>query len=66
MRTISTNRFKRTVFLVHFIVYIVVNIILILLNLLFSPSVIWFPYPLIGWGLGLAAHFFFALTSPKR
>ncbi|RZK08563.1 MAG: histidine kinase, partial [Flavobacterium sp.] len=36
--------------------YIVVNIGLMVLNLVTSPEHLWFFYPMIGWGIGVAAH----------
>ena len=35
------------------------------LNLTSDPEVIWFVYPLIGWGIGIIAHFVFAIVLPK-
>jgi hypothetical protein len=39
----------------HLIAYLVVNAILIVVNILHHHH-IWFFWPLIGWGIGLAAH----------
>ena len=36
--------------------YIVVNIGLLILNLITSPNNLWFFYPLLGWGIGVAIH----------
>ncbi|WP_432671423.1 2TM domain-containing protein [Flavobacterium sp. SM2513] len=36
--------------------YIFVNIGLLILNLLTSPEYLWFFYPLLGWGIGVAIH----------
>lgn len=36
--------------------YIVVNIGLLILNLLTTPKQLWFYYPLLGWGIGVAIH----------
>lgn len=36
--------------------YIVVNIGLLVLNLLTSPQYLWFFWPLLGWGIGVAIH----------
>ncbi len=36
--------------------YIVVNIGLMVLNLVTSPSHLWFFYPMIGWGIGVVAN----------
>jgi hypothetical protein len=40
----------------HLIVYVLVNIGLALINLTSEPDEIWFLYPLLGWGIGVAAH----------
>ncbi|MDH4211142.1 MAG: 2TM domain-containing protein [candidate division WOR-3 bacterium] len=40
----------------HLFVYLAVNAGLFLLNILTSPSHLWFYWPLIGWGIGLAIH----------
>lgn len=44
-------------FIVHSVVYALVNAMLITINLLYSPRVVWFFYPLIGWGIGLSMHY---------
>lgn len=36
--------------------FILVNGFLLILNLLTSPSVLWFHWSVLGWGIGLAAH----------
>ena len=36
--------------------YIVVNIGLLTINLLTSPDQLWFYWPMIGWGIGVAIH----------
>ena len=43
-------------FAVHVFVYVAVNALLIVVNLLYMPTYYWFLYPLLGWGLVLAAH----------
>ena len=40
----------------HLAIYLVVNLVLLALNLLTSPESIWFYWPLLGWGIGVAAH----------
>ena len=40
----------------HAMVYAMVNAGLATLNLLTSPGHLWFMFPLVGWGIGLAAH----------
>ena len=36
--------------------YVVVNIGLMILNLVTSPEYLWFFWPLLGWGIGVAIH----------
>lgn len=36
--------------------YIVVNIGLLVLNLMTSPEYLWFFWPMLGWGIGVAIH----------
>jgi hypothetical protein len=52
---IFTDKRKRG-FLIHLFVYVAVNALLIVVNLLYTPHYYWFLFPLIGWGLLLAAH----------
>jgi phosphotransferase system glucose/maltose/N-acetylglucosamine-specific IIC component len=57
---------ERDRFFVHLVIYIIVNIFLATLNLTSDPDVIWFVYPLIGWGIGIIAHFVFAIVLAKK
>ncbi len=50
-------------FKVDVIAYIVVNAVLVLINLLLTPGVLWFQWPLIGWGIGVASHYYFAVRK---
>jgi 2TM domain-containing protein len=43
-------------FYIHATVYVFVNALLIAINLATSRGSIWFFWPLLGWGIGLAAH----------
>ncbi|UFT99846.1 2TM domain-containing protein [Radiobacillus kanasensis] len=45
-------------FYIHLIVYILVNTLLVILNLMNYEDVgrWWFVYPLLGWGIGLVFH----------
>jgi len=40
----------------HLTVYLVINAALVLINLLSSPGYLWFVWPLLGWGIGVALH----------
>jgi 2TM domain-containing protein len=52
---IFTDERKRG-FLIHLFVYVAVNVLLVVVNLLYTPDYYWFLFPLIAWGLVLAAH----------
>ena len=41
----------------HFWAFVIVNAALISINLLTSPGYFWFVWPLLGWGIGIVAHF---------
>jgi 2TM domain len=43
-------------FKIHFAAYVAVNLLLVIINLLTTPHLLWFYWPLIGWGIGLIAH----------
>ncbi len=49
-------RSARRGFFAHLSVYVIVNALLIFINLFYSPEVLWFAYPLLGWGLGIVMH----------
>ncbi|MFM2400176.1 MAG: hypothetical protein RL341_2333 [Pseudomonadota bacterium] len=42
----------------HLLSYVLVNALLAAINLIFSPKQIWFVFPLMGWGIGVAVHAF--------
>ena len=48
-------------FYIHSAVYVLVNILLIIINLMFVSTFLWFFFPLIGWGIGLTMHFLFGV-----
>ncbi len=43
-------------FFVHAAVFAAVMVLLVIINLVTSPSYIWFEWPLIGWGLAVGLH----------
>lgn len=43
-------------FFIHLIAYVVVNGALTALNLVATPEVLWFYWPLAGWGIGIVLH----------
>lgn len=44
-------------FFIHFVIYIAVSVILIIINLSSSTQYLWFKWPIIGWGVGVFFHF---------
>ena len=40
----------------HLTVYVLVNLLLFAINMLTSPGSLWFFWPLMGWGIGVALH----------
>lgn len=52
------KRERRKDFHSHLVPYLIINGFLLLLNLVTSPKHLWFIYPALGWGIGLATHAF--------
>ncbi|MFZ0545024.1 MAG: 2TM domain-containing protein, partial [Candidatus Promineifilaceae bacterium] len=40
----------------HLAIYVGVNVLLIIINLITSPDSLWFVWPLLGWGIGIVVH----------
>lgn len=40
----------------NLVAYIIVNVFLMIINLKYSPEYLWFFWPLLGWGIGVAFH----------
>ena len=45
-------------FYLHLMKYVIVNLGLLVINLIFSPHTLWFYWVMLGWGLGLLSHAF--------
>jgi hypothetical protein len=43
-------------FYTHLGVYVLINAMLLLINIATSPDVLWFYWPLLGWGIAVALH----------
>jgi hypothetical protein len=52
-------------FYIHLTVYVIVNLGLFLINMLASPGVLWFFWPLMGWGIAVALHALFVFGSGR-
>ncbi|MBF0443708.1 MAG: 2TM domain-containing protein [Oligoflexales bacterium] len=55
----SGHRRIRRGFEIHLAVYLIVNAMLLITNLMYAPQLFWVVYIILGWGSGLAAHYFF-------
>ncbi|MDX2204749.1 MAG: 2TM domain-containing protein [Hyphomicrobiaceae bacterium] len=45
-----------TVFYVHAAVYVIINLLLVIINVTITDDVWWAHWVILGWGLGLVAH----------
>ena len=52
-------------FYINLTVYVIVNLGLFLINMLASPGVLWFFWPLMGWGIAVALHALFVFGSGR-
>ena len=64
------NRAKKQVeakmaFYIHATAFVCVNLLLIIINLVNFQEGIWFFWPLLGWGIGLAFHALSVYQRPK-
>jgi len=54
---------EKSGFIIHLFVYIVVNIALISIAYTLTPlNTSWLLFPVVGWGIGMAMHYFFAVA----
>lgn len=53
-------------FLIHLVIYVMVNIGLAVIDLLTSPGEYWFFWPLLGWGIGILGHAYSVLSKGSR
>ena len=56
MKARATLADQKRAFWLHFAAYVVINITLSAINLRSAPENIWFIWPLLGWGIGVAGH----------
>jgi hypothetical protein len=50
---------------IHLGVYVIVNTVLFAINMITSPDTLWFIWPLLGWGIGVALHVFAFVTEGR-
>lgn len=49
----------------HLFMYVLINAVLVIINLITYDGVWWFFYPLGGWGIGIIAHSISTFSSGK-
>ena len=52
-------------FRIHVFTFIAVMILMAMINLLTSPEHLWFIWPMLGWGIGIAVHALRVYFSPR-
>ena len=57
---------EKLAFYLHLGIYLAVNILLLVINLLTWEGVPWFIYPLLGWGVGVVIHGMVAFLDSSR
>ena len=60
------RRREKKAFTIRAMAYAIGNSILIAINLLVVPQFLWFGFPLVGWGSGLAIHYYLGVRSAPR
>jgi hypothetical protein len=50
----------------HVAVFVVVNLLLVTINFMFTPGFSWFVFPLLGWSIGLFFHVFAVKSGGQR
>lgn len=67
LRAIAENRVERKIkFKRNLFSYIVVNVILAIVNLIFTPEYMWFLWVVFFWGIGVLADFLRAYVLVDR
>jgi 2TM domain len=57
---------KESLHYTRYSIYAIGDSTLIAINLLFVPQFLWFGFPLVGWGSGLAIHYYLGVRSAPR
>ena len=57
---------KKFGFYIHFVVYIIINILLISIWYFTGKGIPWFIFPLVGWGIAVLIHFLSTFVFTER
>lgn len=52
-------------FYTHLFIYLLVNLMFFVINILTAPGVWWFLWPLVGWGIFVFVHGFSIFVFPR-
>ncbi len=55
---------KKKGFYGHLSAFIAVGLFFFIMNMSTSPNELWFPFPMMGWGIGLVIHYFSVFGIP--
>lgn len=61
-----TIRREKKAFIIHALAYVIGSSVLTAINLVFVPQALWFIFPLVGWGSGLAVHYYLGVRTALR
>ena len=61
----NVSKGKLRGFLAHLGPYLIVITFLAIINLMTNPDSLWFQWPALGWGLGIAFHLFGIISSEE-
>lgn len=64
-KDVSMNEKKKD-FMFHIVIFAAINSVLIVINLGYTPGLIWFPFPLILWGMALYMHYMFGVYAAEK
>lgn len=53
-------------FISHLITYVAINLLMIIINLLYSPEYLWCLWMLFFWGMGLVSHYLWDVRWKDR
>ena len=59
----SNEKFK---FYIHLSIYVAMSIVFVVFNLSSTPEELWFQWPIMGWGIGVAFHALSVFVFSKR
>ena len=59
-------QYEKKIFKIHLTAYLVINGILLIANLLFTPGKYWIIWPIFGWGIGVVSHYIKAVHRIEK